>query len=191
MKKTPPGLLPLYLAALMVFALPCVQAQSQLLDQVIAVVNDEAITQSELDTILRPIYQDYKERYSGEKLFRELNEARTKLLNQLIEDRLVYQEAKTKKIEVDALKVDQQIEAFQKKFPKAETMEKALSEQGVTLHGLRERLAKQEMVRQLNDQEVRSKVVVSPSEIEKYFNEHPEQFTSKDRIRVRSITIKK
>nr|MBP9866409.1 peptidylprolyl isomerase [Candidatus Omnitrophota bacterium] len=34
-------------------------------------------------------------------------------------------------------------------------------------------------------------VVVSPSEIEKYFNEHPEQFTSKDRIRVRSITIKK
>lgn len=172
-------------------ALPAQAAPSQLLDQVIAVVNDEAITQSELDSILRPIYEDYKQRFSGERLFRELNEARTKLLNQLIEDRLVYQEAKEKKITADAAKIDEQMEAFQKKFPTPQTMEEALSAQGVTLHGLRERLEKQEMVRTLHDQEIRAKVVVSPSEIEKYYEDHPEEFTEKDRIRVRSITIKK
>ncbi len=166
-------------------------AQTQLLDQVIAVVNDEAITQSELDSILRPIYEDYKQRYSGDKLFRELNEARTKLLNQLIEDRLVYQEAKEKKIEVDAAQIDKQMETFQKKFPTLETMETALNAQGVTLHGLRERLEKQEMVRQLHEQEIRAKIIISPSEIEKYFEEHPEEFTEKDRMRVRSLTIKK
>ena len=170
---------------------PLVLAQTQLLDQVVAVVNDEAITQSELDSILRPIYEDYKQRYSGDKLFRELNDARTKLLNQLIEDRLVYQEAKAKKIEVDSFKIDEQIEAFQKKFPNGEAMEKALNEQGVTLHGLRERLEKQEMVKTLHEQEVKSRVVVSPSDIEKYFDAHADQFTSKDHIRVRSITIKK
>jgi parvulin-like peptidyl-prolyl isomerase len=175
----------------MLLTVPSAQAQTQLLDQVIAVVNDEAITQSELDSILRPIYEDYKQRYSGDKLFRELNEARTKLLNQLIEDRLVYQEAKEKKVEVDALKIDEQIDSFQKKFPTPVAMEKALNDQGVTLHGLRQRLEKQDMVKSLHDQEVRAKVVVSPSEIEKYFEEHPEKFTSKDRIRVRSLTIKK
>lgn len=188
-KYTP--LLPFLILTTLVFSAPAAYAQAQLLDQVIAVVNDDAITQSELDSILRPIYEDYKQRYSGDKLFRELNEARTKLLNQIIEDRLVYQAAKEKKIQVDSLKIDEQIEAFQKKFSTALAMEEALSQQGVTLHGLRERLEKQEMVRQLHDQEVRAKVIVSPSEIEKYFIEHPEKFTTKDRLRVRSITIKK
>lgn len=183
--------LPLFITAVLILAPQAICAQTQLLDQVIAVVNEEAITQSELDSILRPIYEDYKQRYSGEKLFHELNDARTKLLNQLIEDRLVYQEAKEKKVEVDALKIDEQIETFQKKFPTPQAMEKALNDQGVTLHGLRERLEKQEMVKALHDQEVRAKVIVSPSEIEKYFEEHPERFTAKDRLRVRSITIKK
>jgi len=185
------ALIPLMMLALLSFSTPLAWAQAQLLDQVIAVVNDEAITQSELDSILRPIYEDYKQRYSGDKLFRQLNEARSKLLNQLIEDRLVYQEAKEKKIQVDTLKIDEQIEAFQKKFPTPVAMETALNEQGVTLRGLRERLEKQEMVRKLHEQEVKAKVIVSPSEIEKYFEENPEKFTSKDRMRVRSITIKK
>jgi len=178
-------------ACLFQAAASSVAAAAQLLDQVIAVVNDEAITQSELDSLLRPIYEDYKQRYSGDKLFRELNDARTKLLNQLIEDRLVYQEAKEMKIEADPLKIDEQIEMFQNKFPNSQAMEKALNDQGVTLHGLRERLEKQEMVRILHDREIRSKVVISPSEIEKYFEEHPDEFTSKDFVRVRSITIKK
>ena len=163
----------------------------QLLDQVIAVVNDEAITQSELDGLLRPIYEDYRQRYSGDKLYQELNEARTKLLNQLIEDRLVYQEAKTKGVQADALKIDQMIEAFQKRFPTPEAMEKALDVQGVTLHGLRERFEKQEMVRSLHEKEIRSKIVVSPSDIENFYEQNPDEFTEKDRVRARTLTIKK
>jgi len=184
-------ILPFLIAAIVILSPRFVLAQPQLLDQVVAVVNDEAITQSELDSILRPIYEDYKQRYSGEKLFRELNEARKKLLNQLIEDRLVYQAAKEKKIEVDSFKIDEQLEAFQRKFPTSVAMEAALSDQGVTLRGLRERLEKQDMVRMMHEQEVKAKVIVSPSEIEKYFEEHSDKFTTKDRIRVRSITIKK
>ncbi len=165
--------------------------KAQLLDQVIAVVNDEAITQSELDGLLRPIYEDYKQRFSGENLFKELNEARTKLLNQLIEDRLVYQAAKAKGIQPDAQKIDQMVETFQKRFPTPEAMEKVLNAQGVTLHGLRERFEKQDMVRNLHEKEIRSKIIVSPSEAEKYYDSHPDEFTEKDRMRLRTLTIKK
>ncbi len=165
--------------------------ESQLLDQVIAVVNDEAITQSELDGLLRPIYEEYKQRYSGEKFVQELTEARRKLLNQLIEDRIVFQEAKSRSIKSDAAQIDEQMSEFQKRFATPGDMEAALNSQGVTLHGLRDRLERQAMVRTLHEQEVRAKVLVSPSEIEKYYDEHPADFLQKARARPRSITLKK
>jgi peptidyl-prolyl cis-trans isomerase SurA len=69
-------------------------ARAELLDRIVAVVNDEPITQSELDILLRPIYDEYKMEFRGEELVTQLNEVRQKLLSQLIEDRLVFQKAK-------------------------------------------------------------------------------------------------
>ena len=190
MKKTFFFLLPILLAGA-VLAPRAHAGDTQLLDQVIAVVNDEAITQSELDGLLRPLYEEYRQRFSGEKFVQELTEARRKLLNQLIEDRIVYQEAKAKGIKADAAEIDEQMDAFQKRFGAAEQMEAALNAQGVTLHGLRERLERQSLVKKLHDQEVRSKVMVSPADVEKYYNEHPAEFSQKSRVRPRSITLKK
>ena len=64
-------------------------AEVQMIDRVVAVVNDDAITQSELDLLLRPLYEQYKQEYRGDEVFRRLGKVRIKLLNQLIEDRLV------------------------------------------------------------------------------------------------------
>ena len=173
------------------FSLSHVLAETQLLDQVVAVVNEEAITQSELDMLLRPIYEHYKGEYQGQHLFRKLTEARQKLLNQLIEDRLVYQEAKKEKIEVDEIDIDHQVDQFKKQFPTQKEWEEALHKQGMTLGFVRDRFRRQTMVRNLHDREIRSKVVVSPLEIEHYYREHPEEFSKQDRLKVRSITLKK
>ena len=171
--------------------IPCALGQSQLLDQVVAVVNDEVITQSELDTFLRPLYEQYKNEYQGEKLAAFLNEVRQKLLNQLIEDRLVFQEAGKQKIEIDETEIDTQMEDFKKRFPNETALEDALKKEGMTLTRMRDRLRRQAMIRRLQDMEVRSKIVVSPLEVESYFTGHPEEFSRQDRLKVRSITIKK
>ena len=166
-------------------------AERQILDQVIAVVNDEAITQSELDALLRPIYQQYKEELQGERLMRAVNEARTKLMNQLIEDRLVFQEAKELGVTINQAEIERQLAQFKQRFQNESELEEALRNEGLSLNDMRERIRRQAMVRRLHDMEVRSKIVVSPMEISDFYEKNQESFASERSLRVRSITIKK
>ncbi|MBI4115455.1 MAG: peptidylprolyl isomerase [Candidatus Omnitrophica bacterium] len=179
------------IGALLLCTVSPVWAQKQLLDRVVAVVNDEAITQSELDLFLRPLYEEFKRQYKGEELRREFNEARLKLLNQMIEDRLVFQEAKTRGITIEDSETDKLLDEMRARFPSEEEFEKTLIEQGFTLTKLRENLKRQATVRRLHDMEIRAQVVVSPLEIEEYYKNHSSEFTEEEKIKVRSITIRK
>ncbi len=166
-------------------------AQEELLDRVVAVVNDEVITQAELDTFLRPIYEQYSKEYSGQELVKAINEVRQKVLSQMIEDKLVYQEAILMGIEVKDEDAEKEFQAFKAKMDNPEDLDAMLEREGLTMKALRERLKKQAMVRQLQDREIRSKVIVSPTEIEDFFKKNPDQFKIKERVRVKSLTIKK
>ena len=127
----------------------------QLLDQVVAVVNDDPITQSEVDTLMRPVYEQYRRNYQGGKLISMLEEVHKKLLDQLIEDKLVFQEAKNQKIEIDESAIDEQIENFKKRFKSENEMEDAMRKEGLALSDMRERLRRQAMIRKLHDTEIR------------------------------------
>lgn len=166
-------------------------AQKQLVDRVIAVINDEAITQSELDIFLRPLYEDLRKEYQGEELLRRLNDIRLKLLNQLIEDRLVWQEAKARGVTVDEAEIDEMVTQVKARFPSPEEFEKTLAGQGQNLAGLQELYRRQISIRKLHDMEVRSQVVVSPREIEEYYKTHPSEFSEEGKVKIRSLTIRK
>jgi peptidyl-prolyl cis-trans isomerase SurA len=166
-------------------------AQEELLDRVVAVVNDEVITQAELDNFLRPLYEQYSKDYSGEELMKVIGEVRQKILSQMIEDKLVYQEAVAQGIEIKEEDVEKEFQDFKAKLEKPEELDQMLEREGLTMKSMRERLKKQAMVRQLQDREIRSKVVVSPAEVEDFYKKNPEKFTAKERVRVRSLTIKK
>ena len=166
-------------------------AQKQLVDRVVAVINDEAITQSELEIYLRPIYEDLKQQYQGDELMRRLNDTRLKLLNQMIEDRLVFQQAKTRGVTVDESELDEQLEQVKHRYPSSETLEKEMASQGYNLSELRENIRRQLLIRRLQDIEVRSRVVVSPREIEEYYKNHLLDFTEETRLKLLSITIRK
>jgi len=165
--------------------------EKQLIDRVIAVVNDEPITQSELDSLLRPVYNEYSKEYRDQRLMIKLNEARQKLLNQLIEDRLVLQDAKTRSIQIDEKEINGQMDQFRKRFPDEAALEEALKQEGLTLTAMRDRLRRQMMVRRLHDIEIRSKVVVSPLELEAYYKNNPAEFSSQEKLKIRSVTIRK
>ena len=166
-------------------------AQPELLDRVVAVVNDEVITQAELDAFLRPLYDEYSQQYHGEELVKIVQEARQKLLNQLIEDKIVYQEAVKQGIVLTDEDLEKELQEFKKRMEKPDELEIMLEKEGMTMKELREKLRKQAMVRQLHDREIRAKVVVSPLEVENFYKENPEKFVVKERVKVRSLTIKK
>jgi len=184
---------PLFLSVLfLALMLPLAHAaEEELLDRVVAVVNDEVITQAELDTFLRPVFEQYSKEYSGEELTKAMYEVRQKILSQMIEDKLVYQEAVAQGIEIKDEEVEKEFQEFKARMEKPEELDAMLEREGLTMKSLRERLKKQAMVRQLQDREIRSKVVVSPTEVEAFYKSNPEKFKTKERVRVRSLTVKK
>jgi len=181
----------LLLLALPLFMPLARAAEEELLDRVVAVVNDEVITQAELDVFLRPVYAQYSKEYNGSELMKAINEVRQKILSQMIEDKLVYQEAVQMGIEVKDEEVEKAFQEFKSKMENPGALDEMLEREGLTMKALRERLKKQAMVRQLQDREIRSKVVVSPAEVEAFFKNNPDRFKAKERVRVRSLTIKK
>ena len=183
----------LFLPLMALFFAPLVHAaqDEQLLDRVVAVVNEEVITQAEVDTFLRPIYQQYSAEMSGETLAKAIGEVRQKVLSQMIEDKLVYQEAVTQGIEIKDEDLEKEFQDFKAKMEKPEELDEMLEREGLTMKSLRERLKKQAMVRQLQDREIRSKVIISPVLVEDFYKNNPDKFKTKERIRVRSLTVKK
>ncbi len=166
-------------------------AQKQLVDRVAAVINDEAITQSELEMYLRPIYEGLKQQFEGEELMNRLNETRLKLLNQMIEDRLVFQKAKAMELKAEDSEIEEEVDRLKKRYPSEEALEKEMTSQGYSMSGLRENIRRQILIRKLQDIEVKSRVIVSPREIEEYYKSHIGEFEQELRMKLLSITIRK
>ena len=179
----------LLLTFAMVFVTPV--SYAEVIDRVAAVVNDDVITQSEVDMMIRPFFEQMKSAYRGQELAEKLNEMRRTLLNQLIEDRLVYQEAVKMKIEILDGDVDEKIQEFKKRFKTDEEFNKILIAQGMSMTKLREKYRQQIAIRRLQMAQVRSKVLVSPKEIEDFYIAHEEEFNMPEKIKLRSITIRK
>ena len=167
------------------------RADSEIVDRVVAVVNDEVITQSEVDVLLRPWFEQFRSSYSGEDLAIKLNEMRRSLLSQLIEDKLVYQEAKKRNIEINDTEIEERITEFRRRFKNEDELARILSAQGMTINKMKERYRQQISIRRLHIMEVRNKILVSPKEIEDYFKTHENEFNQSEKIKLRSITIRK
>ncbi len=163
----------------------------QLVDRVAAVVNKEIITQSEVDMLFRPIYEQIKNTYKGPNLQGELETLRLKLLNQLIEDRLVAQEAQKLGIVVSDEELTEEIDQFKKQFPDDAAFKKELEASGISQADIAKRFKERLSIAKLHQGIIRGRVIVSPGEAEQYYKEHPEQFFQKEQIELWGITLRK
>ncbi|MFH1093064.1 MAG: peptidylprolyl isomerase [Candidatus Omnitrophota bacterium] len=183
-----------FLGALILYLLFCFptaaqEAQEKFTQQILAVVNGEPITQLDVDEVLTPIYQQYKNTYSGKELEAKLEVARTDILNQMIGDKLILQEAKKKELTVDPKEVDKLITELKGNFQTLEEFDKVLKEQKVSLIDLRKRYEQQLLIKKAVGREVLSKIVISPAEISNYYEKNKETFTVQKQIRLRNIFL--
>jgi parvulin-like peptidyl-prolyl isomerase len=164
---------------------------AELLDKIVAVINDDIVTQSELDQNLAPVFQDYRARYQGEAFIENMTKARAQILNQMVEDKLVLQAAKAKKIPVGEEEVNRKVGDIKKRFRGEGDFQRFLDSQGITLTKLRQKYQDMLLMQKIQGAEVRSRVVVSPLEAKRYYDEHPDQFTMPEAFQVLSITLRK
>ena len=154
-------------------------------DQVMAIVNNEVITEAEFN-----MYINLLKLQLGQKGWEENGLSEKKALEGLIEDRLIVQEAKNKKIEIEDRMVESRIERIKKGVGSEEGFSQALSKQGLSLSELEERIREQMLSEKLIDQEVRSRILVSPKEVTQYYKDNIKEFYLPEHLEVDSIFVK-
>jgi len=182
-------ILSLFIAASMLI-FPLSSGRAEIVDRIVATVNEEIITISELDELVEPISDQYRARFGESELSQKINQVRADILDQMVNDKLIQQEAGRCQIKAGEDEVDQAIERLKARFSSKEEFEEAMLAQGTTLEDLREKYRSELMVMKLMDREVRSKVSVSQSEVEAYYDEHKDQMREPEEIKVRHILIK-
>ena len=180
--------LSLVLAAILVVS-PAI-LQGAVIDKIVVVVNNEVITQGEIDRVLTPIYYKLKAAYQGEDLIRKLDEVRQAILGQLIDEKLLLGEAKKRNIEIDEKEISAKMSDTQKRFGSREMFERALAEQRMTPKDLKAKYKEQMMTKRLVDEKVGSRVIITPVDVSEYYRQHADEFVQPEEVKVRNILIR-
>ncbi|MFC1576619.1 peptidylprolyl isomerase [Candidatus Omnitrophota bacterium] len=165
-------------------------AEAAVVDKIVVVVNDEIITQGEIDRMLFPIYHQYKTRYSGQELNRKVDQARISLLDRLISDKLLLAEAKKLGIEATQGEIDTKISEVRRRFTTENEFKEALAQENIVLTEFEKSFKDRIMIDKLIDVEIRRGVSISPNEIVTYYDSHRDEFVSPRKASVSSIIIR-
>jgi len=95
-------------------------ANGEVVDKIVAVVNDEVITQSDVDESTLSFIADYRQRYGDEEAQKRIDEAKNDALNRLIEEKLILQEAKKRNVQIDEAEVEKRFQDAKKRFASEE-----------------------------------------------------------------------
>ncbi|WP_320041377.1 SurA N-terminal domain-containing protein [uncultured Desulfobacter sp.] len=181
---------------LMVFTLGVFWAAScfaqEVVDRIVAIVNDDIVTLSQLDMAAAPYRKNIETSQESATRKKELmNQMYTQVLNQLVENSLVVQEAKRMGIAVDDTDVDNALENFKKEHNlDQERLELGLAAQGITLEQYRERIRDQILQSMIVSRAVRSKIVITDKEIKAYYDSHYQDFKGKKKYHLKNIIVK-
>jgi peptidyl-prolyl cis-trans isomerase SurA len=161
---------PLPVALLLVAAAalaPSAQA-AQLVDRIVAVVNDQVITATELEQNLERSIQQLRQRMGPGNL-PPRSTLRRQLLDRMIMDHIQVQRAQERGIQVSAQEVDEAVaRVAEQNGLNVSRFRQVLQRQGVDYADYRDRLRKQILRSRLADGAVRSKIHVTEEEVDSY-----------------------
>jgi len=186
--KRLPGIVLTFLISLILAA----SLQAGTVDRIVAQVNDDIITSSQLNREMAQIREDLASKYAGEQLEREIKSAETQVLDELIRQKLLLQKA----IELGfSGNVDAQVSAAvqsimkENNIPDMQQLETALAGQGMTLSGFRDVLKNRMITQSLVQQYVSSRITLLSQEIDKYYRDHAADFTTPEEVNLSEILI--
>ena len=136
------------------------------IDRVIAVVNDEAITQYDLDDARRVVLQQLKQQNVQQPASDVLDK---QVLERLITERALLQYAKENGIKVDDTQVERAIQRIAEDNKLTlDGLRQALARDSVTYVKYREDVRNEIVVQRLREREVDARITVSDAEVDNY-----------------------
>ncbi len=167
-------------------------ARADLVDRILVVVNDDVILLSEFDKAMSTVRTSYEKRgVSPLEQQRLLDEQRPKVLEKMIRDKLTDQQVERHKLEIDDEDVDATIGRIREANKLTEEeFKRALELEGVNYEIYRKEIKEQLLRSRLLNREVRSKIVITESDIKKYYDAHIDQYTGNTKYKLRHILLR-
>jgi len=158
-------------------------------DKIIAIVNNDIITQKDLDDFINFMRVELAAEYKGEQLESKIQSMKLDLLNKLIEDRLILQEAKKDNIEINPDRIKARLSEIIKHYGSDIEFQNSLDRQGLVPADIEEKIREQLLMYSVIDMEIRSKIIIKPGEVTDFYRENAEKFTLPEQREFESITI--
>ena len=165
---------------------------AEVVDRIVATVNDEIVLLYDLNQTIKPYEDRIKaSNYSYEKERQMLFKIREDALNMLIERKLAEQEIKEYRISVSGQEINNAIERMKKTtFITDEELREGLSRQGLTLEEYRKQIEEEILREKLISREVKSKIVITSEDIKTYYENHKDVYSGKKKYHLRNIIMK-
>jgi parvulin-like peptidyl-prolyl isomerase len=115
-------------------------------------------------------------RYNEEELKSIIQPMKRDLLDRLIEDRLILQEAKREGIQVDENRVKARIEEIKKEYRTDTEFQRALAGQGLAQADIESKVREQLLMYGIVETKIKSKIVVKPAQVTEFYEKNRDEF---------------
>ncbi len=186
MMKTQPQLRCRTVAALLGVLL-ILPATARAGDKAVASVNGVVITETMLNAAVSQKLPMTS--FHGSIPQERLAQIRSEMLQKLIDNELLAQEARRRGITVTRKQIDEQIALMKRSYASSAAFKRALQKSGLDMKKLRREVAKSLRISELEKLEIQDKVSVSEADMRAYFASNREKFTMPAQYRVRHILV--
>jgi peptidyl-prolyl cis-trans isomerase SurA len=173
---------------------PVEGANARTVEEIIARVNNEIITRSELDKARIAAEEDARQECQGkctpEQLRTDIDDRQKLTLRDLIDQSLLVQRGKDMGINVepDVIKKLDQLRQ-QNKIDSMEDLEKAVTAQGSNWEDFKNNIRNGILTQRVISNEVGSHITIGKDEVGKYYNEHKKEFIRPEQVALREIEV--
>jgi len=182
----------IFLTAIVFLTINLGFAAAEVVEEIYAVVNDEAITGTELKKFEMEMVRSLQAELQGEKLEQALLEVKKELLNKFIEQKLLLSKIKEKNYNVDS-DVETIIQEIKKQnnLASEDDLKNALQSEGIDFGAWKDQWRERRKQERLVWDEVGSKIKIDNPQIMEYYRKNTEQFTVPAEITLNCIYLKK
>ena len=181
----------LFLTLLLLFLTVSFGTSQEVIEEIVAIVNDEIITLSDFRAAYETNYQSLRAQFQGEEFKKQLEQVKKNLMDTLITDLLLLQEAN----KLENINIDEQVRLYIDNIKKEnninsdEDLRKIMKQQGISFEEWTRRLREGVMKDAVITSEVRRHIVIDEAEIVSYHKLHPEEFTEPPEFKLKAITL--
>lgn len=175
--------------AVSALALTPTAVRAEMLEEIVAYVNGDIVTKSQLEEEEQALLAEVYRRFTGEELDQQVEMLHQRVLLDIIDRKILFHRA-ARLYDVEKMG-DFYYENFrnQQKIESDEEFRELLAQEGLTPEEFKTRLMETFAPEEVLQYEVGGRVSVSDKAVEEYYTEHPDEFTVVGEVTIREIVV--